>query len=715
MFRNMKISKKLMFGFGLLLVLVALSVFTSWLQISVAERNNVQLEKMAEIVKKVSDMNSNLLRASTRVRDYRHEETEADLNDTRRYLSDLKTGVSEGVKIYNDDKSITMLSKMPEIEQVVNNYMTLLERYAVLVGNRQKAINAMVASENNFKGVLNGLLDQQTGLIPTELASGRLTDTLGTRIDNIKLVTRMLDNSMNVLVEYFRALLEVRIDTVGDKVDPIIQELSKTFQNLYDNVENAANRERLAEGLKILETFVKDSTDLRQISSEMEELFEATEKNDANLIQLTNDTFSTSALEVSEGVKSSSASISSAVTVLVVASCIAIIMGVLIAVILARAVTKPLSNVVELMRRMGEEGDLSITKDDLIYESKDEIGVLGFTLLETVEAQHAAMSDILDISHKTESSAAELLSGAKKNLESSAEVKEAVDKVVGLMEANAASLQESDGGTEEMSAASMTSAQAATDCAEFISEMTQVTSKAVGTVEESIVNMNQLQHKTEESGTKLLELVDSVDKISEFVGVITSIADQTNLLALNAAIEAARAGEAGRGFAVVAESVRKLAEESNRAAGNVRGLIETLQDSARDTKSASDETSVLLKQTVEKAGEAKTSLSEAMDQIDKANDRIQNIAAVAQQQAASSREIAAGIDTVTKTSAEILENLEKIKAAMETSVAEAELSEKSAGEQAELAAHMKQTVSAFKLDKDSSSQSPAPSRKALRG
>ena len=66
-----------------------------------------------------------------------------------------------------------------------------------------------------------------------------------------------------------------------------------------------------------------------------------------------------------------------------------------------------------------------------------------------------------------------------------------------------------------------------------------------------------------------MSLAEKSEEIGAIVGTITGIADQTNLLALNAAIEAARAGEQGRGFAVVAEEVRKLAEESQKAAGEI--------------------------------------------------------------------------------------------------------------------------------------------------
>ena len=73
------------------------------------------------------------------------------------------------------------------------------------------------------------------------------------------------------------------------------------------------------------------------------------------------------------------------------------------------------------------------------------------------------------------------------------------------------------------------------------------------------------------------QLANKSEQIGGIIETITGIAGQTNLLALNAAIEAARAGEQGRGFAVVAEEVRKLAEDSQRAAATIADLVQEIQ------------------------------------------------------------------------------------------------------------------------------------------
>ena len=711
MLRNLKITGKLAMGFGIVLLLFGVAVFLSWTSLSAVQSDMSFQKSVAAQLENNYDLSEAVVSYRVNVRNLKFTEKDEDGEAALNEVARIRKDIEDGKKLYNSDTRLASLATLPETEKVLNTSVATVNKAIAMVKAKRAAAAKFISEANEMSKILAGIVDARYNLARSDRKNDPENFDFDRALTRIKEFETMRNEFTDIMEHYYSAALNRDVRAMNDIINKF-KTLQNKYNTSYETSKVQAIKDLLVPAINAFKPLENTLGEVVTTFSQVDPMFDQFFKDCANLQERSDALIQACIRRTNLLSTSSYEAIGNSIMLMIALAVAAVVVGLGIAFFIAKSISKPLGRVVELVTN-ARDGDMSIIRDDFHYMGKDELNNLGDALSEMFESLRTAIGEIRDNANSSTEKASIMHEDAKTNFDGANKVRKDVADVVKLMESNSSSLQESNAGTEEMSAASMTSAQAATDCAEFISNVTQVANTATQTVQEAIANMAILQTKTDESGQKLQGLVDSVDKISEFIGVITSIADQTNLLALNAAIEAARAGEAGRGFAVVAESVRKLAEESGRAADSVRGLMGDLQDGARNTKTASDETATLLVQTVEKANEAKDSLASAMGQIDQANDRIQNIAAVAQEQAASSREIAQGIDNVTKATTEILEHLEGIKTSMDDTAVVAERAAKISDEQTQLAQDLRNSLSMFNVGEGSIETAQSKKRRAL--
>jgi methyl-accepting chemotaxis protein len=172
-------------------------------------------------------------------------------------------------------------------------------------------------------------------------------------------------------------------------------------------------------------------------------------------------------------------------------------------------------------------------------------------------------------------------------------------------------------------------------------------------IHNTVVEMKRIADAMKKTSDEIANLGNQSSEISSIVQVIKEIADQTNLLALNAAIEAARAGEQGRGFAVVADEVRKLAERTSIATGEISGKIDAIQNSTQAAVAGMAEAVNQVGGGVVLAEQAGESINRIKDGAGRVVASVQDISNSLGEQSLASREIANNIEKVAQMADEV--------------------------------------------------------------
>jgi methyl-accepting chemotaxis protein len=341
------------------------------------------------------------------------------------------------------------------------------------------------------------------------------------------------------------------------------------------------------------------------------------------------------------------------------------------------------------------KGDLTA---DMKIDGKGEFAQIGVSLRNMSVELNSVIQSVNGASDNISETAQGFSALAGETNASVEEFRANVDEMGTNLNALASAGEEANASVEEVAAGAQTAAEKGTDIARQVNEALNAGQDGMNAVHSALSGIAGVAKNASEAAQSVQELGARTRQIQNFVAQIGGIADQTNLLALNAAIEAARAGEAGRGFAVVAEEVRKLAEDSNAAAKSIADLATTITGDLESVVQVSLDNAKASQEARELSSKTEEIIRSMISYLKNISGATQDLAAVSQEQAASSGEIAEAVQNIASKVATTAEAGEQIRSGVVEVASAAERIAQGAESLSNLAVDLHERLEFFKMD-----------------
>jgi methyl-accepting chemotaxis protein len=314
---------------------------------------------------------------------------------------------------------------------------------------------------------------------------------------------------------------------------------------------------------------------------------------------------------------------------MLIVSGVGLLLIVFIAWKIIRSIVAPLAGLQTVIGEVEQSGDFTRRVE---LSGSDEVGQTASSFNQLLATLQKTLGEILKDTAQLDAAITEISAGAQQVAQDS----ETTSETASAMAAS----------VEEMTVSVTHISQNAQETSEITQHTGNLSQQGGEVIRRTVSEMHAMAEAVRESSESITELGRQSEQISSIVQVIKDVADQTNLLALNAAIEAARAGEQGRGFAVVADEVRKLAERTTSATGEIGAMIAAIQGSSHSAVNAMSNAAVRVESGVvlaDQAGEAITNIQDGAKQV---QTHVDDITVVLSEQGTASQTIAQQVERV---------------------------------------------------------------------